>query len=74
MNMIKITWEKTDTEYYYGQTGIGFSIQIGLSTQAGKFMWMIFKDDVKECIFGDSANTIEEAKQAAETWLQEHSK
>ena len=73
---MKIQWEKSKAkyEYHYGETDSRFSAQIGQSTVKEKLAWMIFHQDFKYCIFGDTANTLTEAKLAVEKWLKENAK
>jgi len=73
---MKISWKKTKEkyEYYYGKTDTKFSAQIGQSTEKGKFIWTIFHDDFKYCVYGESTNTIKEAKEKTQNWLKENCK
>jgi predicted RNase H-like HicB family nuclease len=72
---MNISWQKTKDsyEYYYGKTETRFSAQIGVSTEPGKCCWMIFHSDFKYCVFGDSTNNVEEAKEEIQKWLNAHS-
>jgi hypothetical protein len=68
---ITIEWTQTKDryEYYYGSTGTCFSAQIGVGTNAGKYVWMIFHDDFRYCVFGGEADRLDEAKRQSVEWL-----
>jgi len=73
---MNIEWTQAEirSEYYYGNTNSRFSIQIGQSTNAEKYVWMIFHDDLYFCICGDEADTLDEAKEQSLHWLNTNAK
>jgi hypothetical protein len=66
-----IEWSRTEARYEccYGKTGTRFSAQISLSTNPGRYVWTIFHDDFRYCVWGDEVDTVDEAKRRPEEWL-----
>lgn len=60
--------------YFYGATGSRFSAQIGESTNAGLFVWTIFHSDFKFAVYGGEVSSADQAKSAAQDWLDFHAK
>jgi hypothetical protein len=72
---MSIEWTQTKAryEYYYGSTDTRFS-EIGHSTNASKYAWMIFHDDFRYCVFGAEADTLDDAKRHSSDWLDANAK
>jgi len=69
---MKVVWRTSvgRSEYYYGDiAGSKVSSQIGRSTNAGKYVWMMFHEDIKYSIAGEEAGTLEEAKLQVQEWV-----
>jgi hypothetical protein len=64
--------EKND--YWYGTTGTRFSAQIGKSTNAGLYMWMIFHEDFCYSIYGEEVASVKAAMAQAQAWLDANAK
>ncbi len=61
MSLIHISsHEKND--YHYFSTDRVVTVQIGRSTNAGKYIWTIFHPDIICAIWGDEADSLEAAK------------
>ena len=73
---MSIQWTQAEAryEYYYGRTDIRFSAQIGVSTNAGKYVWTIFHEDFRYCVHGGEADTVADAKSQAAEWLEANAK
>lgn len=71
---IEWTRSKTRYEYYNGNTGTPFSAQVGQSSNVGKYVWMIFHDDFRYCVFGAEVETLDDAKQQSADWLDANAK
>jgi hypothetical protein len=59
--------EKDD--YHYFSTDRVVTVQIGKSTNADKYVWVIFHPDIKCAIWGGETNSLEAAKDEAEQWI-----
>ena len=71
-----IEWTKAERryEYYYGKTETRFSAQIGVSTNAGKYVWTIFHEDFRYCVHGGEADSVAVAQSQAAEWLDTNAK
>jgi hypothetical protein len=69
---MKIDWTKADRhyEYYYGKTDSRFTAQVGLSTNAGKYVWTIFHEDFRYCVYGGESGSVADAQRMAVEWLE----
>lgn len=73
---LTIVWKKEPTkyDYWYGATHTRFSVQIGQSTNAGKYVWMIFHQDFCGAVWLQEADTPEQAQAEAQRWLSANAK
>jgi hypothetical protein len=73
---MNIEWAKADRpyEYYYGKTGGRFSVQIGLSSNPGKYVWSVFHDDFRYAVFGAEVADLDQAKHESLDWLTTNAK
>jgi hypothetical protein len=60
--------------YWYDKTKTRFSSQIGASTTAGLFTWMIFHEDFVGAVHGEEVDTVEAGKKQAQEWLYSFAK
>ena len=56
-------------DYHYFQTDRSVTVQIGRSTNAGRYVWCIFHPDFRGAIWGDESESFGAAKTAAEAWI-----
>ena len=71
---LECTSPKSDYVYWYGKTKTRFSSQIGESTTAGLFMWIIFHEDFVGAVHGEEVATVEAGKIKAQEWLYSFAK
>jgi hypothetical protein len=71
-----IEWKKSEGrgEYNYGSTETRFSVQIGLSTNQPKYVCTIFHEDFRYAVYGEEAESLDEAKNRASEWLKANAK
>jgi hypothetical protein len=60
---------KSISSWHFGKTNSRFRIEVGPNTDK-KFSWLIFHDDFKHVVYGDSEKTVEKAKEQAVSWLK----
>jgi hypothetical protein len=69
-----ITWRRADgaSDYFFGAIeGSKVTAQIGNSTNAGRYVWSVFHDDIGCAIFGGEEASLEGAKQQAQAWVEQ---
>jgi hypothetical protein len=67
-----IDWRRDSgkSEYYYGEIPSSkVTAQIGRSTNAGRYIWTIFHEDIGCAIVGSEEPSLEEAKVKAQEWV-----
>ena len=71
-----IAWEraKIKGEYYHGKTDSRFSAQIAMSTNAGKYVWMVCHEDFRYAVIGDEVDSVEDGKKCAADWLKDNAR
>ena len=73
---LTLAWrqESEKDDYWYGVTRSRFSAQVGKSTNAGLYMWMICHEDFRSVIHGEEARSVKEARVQAQAWLVSNAK
>jgi hypothetical protein len=56
-------------DYHYFSCSRNVTVQIGKSTNKGKYVWSIFHPDIKYAIWGNESDSMEMAKQEAIEWI-----
>lgn len=69
--LMKLEHEKTNKrdDYHYFISDHIVTVQIGKSTNKGKYIWSIFHPDIKCAIWGDESDSLELAKKDATEWI-----
>jgi hypothetical protein len=72
---MKVEWTQKDskTDWHFGKTTSRFRAEVGPNTDR-EFSWLIFHEDFRHVVFGESAETVEKAKSMAEQWLENMTK
>ena len=70
---MKLIHEKTNErdDYHYFSSDLKATVQIGRSTNEGKYIWSIFHPDIKCSIWGDESESFELAKEDALRWIMQ---
>jgi hypothetical protein len=73
---VEIDWRQQPEKYvyWYGSTPSRFSFQIGHSSNAGRFMALVFHADFRYCVAGEEVHSVDEAKQFCARWLADNAK
>jgi hypothetical protein len=58
-------------DYHYFTTDRAATVQVGRSTNAGKYVWAVFHPDVKCAIWGGESDSLEAAKAEAGAWVSD---
>ena len=56
-------------DYHYFSTDRSVTVQIGQSTNKGKYLWSVYHPDIKCAVWGDETETIQSAKEEAAKWI-----
>lgn len=67
MTLFHTSTKKND--YHYFSTDRSVTVQIGRSTNAGKYVWSVFHPDIKCAIWGGETDSLESAKEEADQWV-----
>jgi hypothetical protein len=68
MTLFHVRSDRRD-DYHHYSTDRLVTVQIGKSTNPGKYVWMVFHPDIRCAITGGETESLDAARREADSWV-----